>query len=315
MSEVTARSRLRFGTCGWADRSLLACGRFYPPKVARDAKQRLRFYADHFDLVEVDSTYYALPARDTVVGWAHGVPSGFTFDVKAYALMTGHQAAARTLPPDLRAHLPAHLSDAPRLSAHELDPGLLREVDARFLDVTAPLADAGKLGVVLFQFPPWFGPSRESHQVLAGLRARMPGRELAVELRNAAWASSWHRAETLALLTAERLDWVAVDEPQGFPSSVPPIVAVTGRVAIARFHGRNRATWAVRNATAADRMNWAYTDAELAEWLPRLERLAGAADEVHVLMNNCHEDKAIRSAVRLRELTGGKAPAPMLPGF
>lgn len=301
---------LRFGTCSWADKTLLACGRFYPPDVARDAQRRLGFYASRFDLVEVDTTYYALPTAETVDGWIRATPPGFTFDVKAYALMTGHAAAARTLPPDLRAALPAELCDAPRLEPRALDAGFLAAVDARFGDLVAPLAAAGKLGVVLFQFPPWFGPTKDARRTLATLRARLPACEIAVELRNGSWMDGARRSETLALLAAERLDWVVVDAPQGFPSSVPPVVSVTGRTAIARFHGRNKATWAARNATAADRMNWSYADAELAEWVPRLERLAAEAEDVHVLMNNCHEDKAILSAVRMRELVGATAWTP-----
>src|SRR4051812_8039624 len=114
---------LRFGTCGWADKSLVACGRFYPPPVARDAKKRVGFYASRFDLVEIDTSYYALPAEETVAGWAEQTPPGFTFDVKAYALMTGHSASPRTLPPDLRASLPPDLREAARVQARDLAPG------------------------------------------------------------------------------------------------------------------------------------------------------------------------------------------------
>lgn len=295
-------SRVRIGLCGFADKTLLACGRFYAPDVARDPKRRLAFYATRFDLVEIDTSFYGIPAPDACAAWAEGTPADFVFDVKAYGLFTGHRTNPKSFPADVRAAIPADARERGGVYEHELPPDAVSEMYRRFDAAIDPLRRAGKLGVVLFQFPPWFSPTRTARDKLARVRAALPEAEIAVEFRNARWLTERERDRTLALLADHGLDYVCVDEPQGFASSVPPVVAVTGPTAVVRFHGRNRATWEAKTKTAAERMNWDYAEAELREWVPRLRELSAKAKRVHALMNNCHEDKAVRSAEKLAAL-------------
>ena len=102
-------ARILASTCSWADKSLVECGRFYPPE-AKTAEERLRFYSEQFPLVEVDSSYYGLPSERNAALWVERTPSDFTFDVKAFRLMTQHPTPPNALPKDLREALPAALA-------------------------------------------------------------------------------------------------------------------------------------------------------------------------------------------------------------
>ncbi|MFF8289536.1 DUF72 domain-containing protein [Streptomyces sp. NPDC016309] len=273
------------GTCSWTDKALVASG-WYPPG-RRDAEGRLRHYAEHFPVVEVDATYYALPSARNSLLWAQRTPEGFRFDVKAFSLLTGHPTRQAALPADLRGHPTG-------------DPGLLDEVWHRFGEALRPLREADRLGTLLFQFPPWFGPGARSETVLRRTRARADGWPVAVEFRHPGWWREDRRADTTALLRDLDTAAVAVDMAQGLPTSLPPLAPVTSDdLAVVRFHGRS-AAWGT--GTKEDRFRHRYTDAELAEWLPRLRALADRAAHVHVLFNNCCADAAVRAAEAARDL-------------
>jgi uncharacterized protein YecE (DUF72 family) len=299
---------IHVGTCSWADKTLVDSGRFYPPEVAKKPKERLRFYGQNFDLVEVDSSFYALPSEDNAAQWATLTPDNFTFDVKAYGLFTGHGVNPKTLPADLREQLPAEVREGRNVYEKDVDPDIVAELYRRFESALLPLDSAGKLGVILFQFPPWFMPRHESREVLRSLRDRLPQFEIAVEFRSGRWMTDSDVDRTLGLLRDNGLSYVSVDEPQGFASSVPPVAAVTARTGVVRFHGRNAATWEKKAITAAERFNYDYSDAEFKEWLPRIEQLAEQAQELHLLMNNCHEDKAVNDARQLATLLSTMRP-------
>ena len=284
----------------WADRSLIASG-WYPPQ-ARTAETRLRYYASRFSLVENDSAYYALPDRETVVHWVLRTPPGFTMNVKAHALLTGHYTEPDHLPSDLRQRLPAPLRERPHVYPRELGSEMLDELARRFRDALAPLADGARLGVVLFQFPVWFPISRENKLELARTRRQFARYRIAIEFRNATWMSARNREETLELLRELGLVYTCVDEPQGFASSVPPIAVATTDLALLRMHGRNAARWRRGAKTAAERFDYLYPENELREWVPRVQRLARESEEVHVLFNNCHSDYAVRNARSMVEL-------------
>jgi uncharacterized protein YecE (DUF72 family) len=123
-----------------------------------------------------------------------------------------------------------------------------------------------------------------------------------VEFRHPRWLDDAHRAETLAFLREHAMPYVCVDEPQGTPSSVPPVVAATARLALVRLHGRNAAAWGQRGAPVAAKYDWLYTPAELAEWTAPVRRLAAESESVHVIFNNCREDKAVVNARQLATL-------------
>ena len=294
------QGNLKIGISAWTEKTLIESG-WYPPGT-RDAESRLRYYATQFPIVEVDATYYALPARHQVEVWDERTPPGFTMNVKAHALFTGHYTDARRLPRDLRDELPPALRTKARLYPKDIPGELFEELTRRFRDALDPLVQSGKLGLVLLQYPVWFTRSPEHRRALATAQERLPGCRVAVEFRNRYWMSERHRDETLALLRAFGLAYTAVDEPQGFASSVPPVAEATADVALVRFHGRNVRTWDRPMPSAAARMSYEYTPAELREWVPRLQRLAASAPEVHVIMNNCHRDYAVKNATQMMAL-------------
>ena len=281
------------GTCSWTDKALLASG-WYPPDRG-DPEGRLRYYADRFPVVEVDATYYALPSTRNSLLWIERTPEDFRFDVKAFSLLTGHPTAPNALPADLRAHLTRRHRRPGRAYA---DPGLLDEVWLRFGGALGPLRRAGRLGTLLFQFPPWFAPGPRSQAFLDRCRERTEGWPVAVEFRHPDWWRRTRRAATAALLSDLGMAAVAVDMVQTLPASIPPATPVTSRdLAVVRFHGRNSA-WG--SGTKEERFRHLYSEAELAEWVPRLKSMADRTEELHVLFNNCCADAAVRSAAAMR---------------
>ena len=172
----------------------------------------------------------------------------------------------------------------------------------RFHDAILPLDSAGKLGAVLFQYPEWFTPRRSSREELRRLRERLPGYQVCVEFRNATWmATEQDRERTLAFLRDLDLPLVCVDMPQGFRSSLPPLAEVTSPdLAVVRFHGRDREAWTKKTVT--ERFRYHYATDELQEWVPKVDRLAEGARNVHVLMNNCYSDYAVQAARQMTDL-------------
>ena len=281
------------GTASWTDRTLLASG-WYPPEVT-SAEDRLQYYASHFPLVEVDSTYYFMPSEKNAELWVARTPARFRFNVKAFSLLTGHPTRAEALPRQIR---PA--GDNKRVYPKDLDASAVDLVWGRFLSALGPLDRAGRLGAVLFQFPPWFGISRANKQQLLDCAARCRPLRICVEFRNGSWLAEENRAETIEFLEAYELPYVVVDMPQGFRSSVPPVLAVTAPLAVVRFHGRNAAEW--ESGDVHRRFRYLYSPGELEEWAPRISELAAGAEETHVLMNNCYSDYAQRNAADLAAL-------------
>jgi uncharacterized protein YecE (DUF72 family) len=295
-----------YGTSSWTDKTLLASKRFYP-SGARTPEDRLRFYAERFPLVEVDSTYYALPSERNAALWVERTPAHFVFDVKAFGLLTQHPVAVRSLPPSVREQLGEEALEKKRLYPRDIPSDAIDELWSAFESALRPLAAAGKLGAVLFQFPHWFTNNRGNRDYLRRLGERF-GPRIAVEFRGGGWLDPGRRERTLAMLEELGMTYVVVDEPQGFKSSTPPVVACTSsELAMVRFHGRNAETWEKPGLSAAERFRYLYDDDELAKWVPSVRELAGEARQVHVLMNNCYEDYGVRNAAQIATLLAGSA--------
>lgn len=270
---------LRVGTCAWADHE-----QYYPKGLPPG--ERLAYYARHFSIVEVDSSFYHLQPPKWYASWAARTPANFRFNVKAYGAMTKHHREPRP---------------------GEEDPV---EVFKRFAASVEPLCEAGKLGALHFQFPPWFTCSPESREYVQFCREFFADQIVAVEFRHTSWFQGDNREATLEFLRQIRAVHVACDAPQVGSGTVPRVVAVTDpRLAIVRFHGRNARTWYIKGTTSAQRFDYLYNAAELAEWLPPIrEVLAAQADEVHLLMNNNRENYAVRNALDLMTLLGLPTP-------
>lgn len=293
--------RVLCGTCSWADRTLVQDSDWYPRRTM-SAEERLQFYAAKFPLAEIDSTYYAPPAEQQARQWAQGTPEGFRFDVKAYSLLTGHPTKPQSLWKDLRTQLPEEVRDKRNLYASHLDPEALDEAWRRFAAALAPLQDAGRLAAILFQYPPWFHPSKEHRAQLESLRERLPDHGICIELRSPLWvATDRDRERTFALLRDLQLTYVCVDAPQA--SELPRLLELTTpELFVMRFHGRANDTWKGRATSAAERFRYLYTDTEMEELANELTPVTKQANETHLLMNNCYRDYGVRNAAQLREI-------------
>jgi uncharacterized protein YecE (DUF72 family) len=219
---------IRVGTASWTDRTLIESG-WYPPEADNPAR-RLRFCAERFPVVEVDATYYALPAETTAEAWAGRTPAGFTFNIKAFSLFTQHPTRIAALPADLREGVP----------------------------------DSGKGTVYLRQVAP------------------------------AVADQAWDR-----FLSGHDLPYVCVDMPQGYPSSIPPVLAATADLAVVRMHGHSP-KWTSKDIH--ERFGYRYSQDELAGWATGISELAGRAAATHVLFNNCYRDYAQVNARQLADL-------------
>jgi uncharacterized protein YecE (DUF72 family) len=293
------------GTASWTDKTLIDCGRFYPTE-ARTAEARLRYYASRFPLVEVDSSYYAIPTPSTAQLWVERTPAEFVMNVKAFRLFTGHQTSPAVLHKDLREALPP----SPKVMRYYNDlPGEIREeLWRRFIEALEPLRASRKLGLVHFQFPPWLMRNSAGHAHVRHCVQRMRGHTLSVEFRHKSWfESNRASASTLAFERELAVVHTVVDGPQGFDNSVPAIWQVThADFALVRLHGRNTATWNIRGATgSSDRFNYDYSEPELVELAQKLPQLASQAASTHVVFNNNMEDQGQRNAALLMRLLHG----------
>jgi uncharacterized protein YecE (DUF72 family) len=291
MGDLTAGT-LKVGTASWTDKTLLASG-WYPPS-ADTAEKRLAYYAQQFPLVEVDSTYYTPPAERTAELWAQRTPAAFTFNIKAFSLLTGHPTRPSAIYKDLR---PA--TDKRNIYPDDLPAQVYEEVWTRFLSALDPLVQAGKLGAILFQFPPWFTIRRSNKDYLVEVARRCSPLPVAIELRHESWFAGDNQAETLEFLRRHQLPFVCVDMPQGHRTSVPPVLAATAGLALVRFHGHSD-RWTSRDIY--EKFGYLYSERELAEWAPKLRDLAGRTEQTHALLNNCYSDYAQRNAQQLIDL-------------
>jgi uncharacterized protein YecE (DUF72 family) len=301
---------IRVGTSSWANRRLLASG-WYPREVNTPAG-RLAYYAERFDLVEVDTTYYAIPAVETTAVWTEHTPASFTFDVKAFSLFTGQPTPVSALPKDL---VPAGGPSPVRRK--DLAPAVWNRLWERFHEAIEPIAAAGKLGVVILQFPGWFARGDAARRrILATVRECGPAK-VAVELRHRSWFEGEHALETLLFLQENEVSFSCVDMPPGHESWMPVVLAASADPAVVRFEGLEKQHEKQPDMTV-DRFRHAYHDTQLRWWVARLRQLAEQGD-VHVLLENCCEDRAPRDAERLiamlsrdpraRATSAGSAPA------
>jgi uncharacterized protein YecE (DUF72 family) len=296
--------RILIGTASWTDPTLVKEGHFYPPE-AKTSEARLKYYASTFPIVEVDSTYYFPPSERNSVLWIERTPKDFTFNIKAYSLLTNHPTKRDSLYAEVKDALPEELAGKSRVYREQLPDDLVDQVWQRFHDALMPLHSSGKLGAVLFQFPEWFVIGRKNKDYIAEAAERLHDFRVAIEFRNQTWLNERNREETLSFLERRDLPLVCVDMPQGFPSSIPSLAVATAKdLSVVRFHGRDPEVWAKKNVSASERFRYHYSREELGEWVAPIQDLAEQTRETHVLMNNCYRDYAVNNARDLGDLLG-----------
>jgi uncharacterized protein YecE (DUF72 family) len=290
--------RIVVGTSSWADPGFVE--EWYPEDLP--ARERLAWYAERFEAVEVNSTFYAVPAASTVRRWADETPDGFTFDVKLHRLLSRHAADLKSLPEALRK--PAKTTPKGRV---KLDGKLQDALVDAVLESVEPLDDAGKLSSGLLQLSPGFQPRTNDLDELAPLVERLAPHPLAIELRRSSWLRGDRAEQTLAWMEEHGAVWVCTDMPDADHLTImPPLDAVTTpQLAYFRAHGRNAEGY-IKGRSVAERFAYRYSDEELEEIGARAHELAEEADEVRLMFNNNRGSDAPVAAERMRELLGAR---------
>ena len=293
------------GTASWTEPTLIKSGRFYPPE-ARTPEQRLRFYASQFPVVEVDSSFYALPSFNNSVLWGNRTPEGFIFDVKLFRVFTLHQTPLKALPTKVREGVASLANPAGNVYYGDLPEDVRDELWRMFLEGLEPLKSAGKLGYLLLQLPPWGVKNRANVAHVEECLQRLDAYQVALEFRNVTWLSDRSRASTVAMLREWDVPMVIVDEPQGFGSSIPSVwEATSSDLSVVRLHGRSKEMWTKKGlASSALRFNYLYSQEELEDFVKPVKQLATSSRQVHTMFNNCYEDKAQINAHQFREMLG-----------
>ncbi len=313
LSPERLRGRVRVGICSWADPALIEDGSFYPRK-SMSAEARLRHYAGVFDVVEVNSSYYAIPDVRTTLQWVARTPPGFIFHLKAFAPMTGHRVRPEALPATMRALLPEALRltgrgdvEASALSSEALDAAF-----SVFRASVEPIAQAGKLGYILFQLAPWVHYATAQLDYLASLPGRLPGWTVAVEFRHRSWYGD-HTEQTLSVLRESRLAHVIVDAP-AVPNAVPRVVAATSPTAIVRLHRRHGEGWLAQlrgeGPAVREKYDYLYSERELQGLVPEVAGLAEEAERVFISFNNNNRAYPVQNALMMKRLLGQPTPEP-----
>jgi uncharacterized protein YecE (DUF72 family) len=295
---------IHVGTCSWAEKTLIQSGEFYPNTV-KTAEGRLRYYANNFDTVEVDSTYYAIPDIRNTSLWVDRTPENFIFHIKAYGALTGHGIDPGTLPKDIFNLLPE--KDKTEKHVYIKEPQLLQIIAERFNEALSPLKRTKKLGVLVFQFPPWFQYKTMNMDYILNCRELMQGLDVAVEFRHGSWLTSDHLDSVLKLLRMNQLTYVTADEPQyGTLATVPFLPNVTTDIAYFRFHGRNKENWLKKGIETSLRFAYVYSDEELKKFVPSIQGIDKKTKMTYAMYNNCHGGFAMKNALRLKELLAEK---------
>ncbi len=292
---------IHVGTCSWTEKSLIQSGAFYPHDV-KTAEGRLRYYASHFDTVEVDSTYYALPDKKNTSLWIDRTPDNFTFHIKAYGALTGHGINPRTLPKEIFGMLPEKDKAAER--AYIKETFLLKAIADRFKEALDPLASANKLGVLVFQYPPWFQYGKRNMDFIITSKELIDSKlSMAVEFRHGSWLTPDVQDSVFHFLGKYQITYVPADEPQyGSLATVPFIPHLTSDIAYCRFHGRNKANWLKKGVETSLRYAYLYDDEELRKFASPLKSLDRQAKVTYAMFNNCHGGFAMKNGMRMKEL-------------
>ena len=255
-------------------------------------------------IAEIDSSYHYFPTRQNLTLWLENTPPGFVFDIRAFSLFTGHPTPPHSLPRSIRDEHEELANHKGNLYLHHLPEGVAGRLWEIFASYVRAVDSAGKLGVILFQFPPWFHQNKENFDYLTACRERFLKHQLAVEFRTGDWLSGDNLEETLTFLRRHKLALVCVDEPQGLKTSVPPVAEVTSSVGMVRFHGRNAENWETKGILTEERFNYLYSKDELRAWVPDIRRMAEQADKVHVIFKNKSRDFPVRNAREFTEILG-----------
>lgn len=292
------RGNIRVGTASWSDAGYIT--HWYPKGMPPE--ERLPWYAEHFDLVEVNTTFYQIPNRQNVQRWIDQTPDNFLFDVKLHRVLS-HSTGPEFLPPELR------LKAKMQKGRVVVTPQLETEVANRFIEALEPCEEAGKMGAFLLQLSPSFRPKTNQLDELSHLAELFHDKKLAIELRNRDWVSPKNRRETEQWFRDHHVTFVMVDGPDDPHFMVMPgcDIITTPELAYIRAHGRDAPKY-VRGRTVAERFDYDYPKAEIAELARRALKVAMNAEELHFIFNNNNANFAPKAAEALLKALARKKP-------
>jgi len=256
---------VRVGIAGWDYPDWK--GIVYPSGMPKST-HALTYLSTLFDTVEVNSTFYYPPVAKNCAAWVTKVAGNpqFMFTAKLWERFT-HKRDSWPSDPEIR----------------------------MVTDGFAPLADAGKLGALLIQFPWSFKRTPENRTWLARLLDTFAAYPLALEVRHA----SWDKPEVYASLAERKVAFCSIDQPL-FAQSIGPSATVTARVGYVRLHGRNHDDWFREDAGRDDRYNYLYSEEELKPWLEKIQAVRKKADAAYVITNNHFEGQAVVNALEIQ---------------
>jgi uncharacterized protein YecE (DUF72 family) len=294
-------SKILVGTASWSDPGFVE--HWYPKKMP--AGERLAWYAQHFEMVEVNSSFYSVPDARLVARWCAMTPDGFVFDVKLHQLLSRHSTNRKLLPPSLQ-----KIAETDAKERVDLTPKIERAMIAEFRRPLEILRREAKLGALLLQLSPGFSPRKHELKELDDLLGALADYRLAIELRNRNWVEGENLEPTLDFFRKHSATLVSVDAPseKHFTIMPPDLDAITNpQLAYLRLHGRDAHAYTTGKTVAA-RFNYDYTDDEISEVADRARDLAQEAKEVHVVFNNNALDYAPHAAARMRKALGQMIP-------
>jgi len=299
--KAKAKSKILIGTASWSDPGFVE--HWYPKKMP--AGDRLTWYAQHFEMVEVNSSFYSVPDARLVERWCRSTPDDFVFDVKLHQLLSRHSANLKLLPPALQKRAEADAKGRVKLTP-KIESAMIEE----FRRPLEMLRGEGKLGALLLQLSPAFSPRKHQLSELDDLLGALADYRLAIELRNRNWAEGEELESTLDFFRKHSATLVSVDAPaeRHFTIMPPDLDAITNpKLAYLRLHGRNAHAYTTGKTVAA-RFNYDYSDEEIGEIADRARDLGKEAEEVHVVFNNNALDYAPHAALRMRKAMGQMIP-------
>ena len=301
MAKAKPESKILVGTASWSDPGFVE--HWYPKKMP--AGERLAWYAQHFEMVEVNSSFYSVPDPRLAERWCHSTPPGFVFDVKLHQLLSRHSTNLKLLPPALQKR-----AEADAKGRVNLTPKTERAMIDEFLRPVEILRGHKKLGALLLQLSPGFSPRKHQLDELDDLLGGLADYRIAIELRNRNWVESDRLEPTLDFFRKHSATLVSVDAPaeKHFTIMPPELNAITNReLAYLRLHGRDAHAYTTGKTVAA-RFNYDYSNEEIGEVAERARDLAKEAREVHVVFNNNALDYAPHAALRMRKALGQMIP-------
>ena len=297
-SRASTMGKVVFGMCGLSDPSLVSCGRFFPSK-SLDFKEKLQYYSKHFGCIEIDSSSYAIPSKESIQSWLHSTTKEFIFHFKILSIFCGMSIDYRCLPTKIKEHLP---DNGKKVSLNSLSEELQDKLWSIFNESIREVHAQNKLGTVIFQFQLSFYPNEKNRQYIKYCRSKLDANyNMAVEFRDRAWFSEaelgntqeWCANNNLCLIAADDLEHEVLQGEKSTlgcdnPVQLPIILTGCSKYAYIRLHRRQGSNRLLSNK-------------EVSMWSERLSEFAAinSSIPIYFLIGTDVDDQPILNRQKL----------------